>query len=309
MRVMVAGGHGFIGRRLCAHLEKPDSKGTEVIPLSRRDGFDLCDPESTRRVLKEVRPHTIFNCAAHGGSLHYVTEYAADVVHDNIQMAINLYRATLAECPGATIVNPLSNCSYPGDADVHSEPEWWDGPVHQSVTSYGNTRRFIHVIATCYAMQHGLRSQNFLVPNCYGPGDSTDPNRTHALNGMMIRMIQARREGADTFEIWGTGRPIREWGYVDDVVRVLSAGASLDIDLGYPVNIAQNHGYSIAESAAIIASEIGFEGQLVFNTEFADGAPRKVLDDRRFRKLFPDFQFTEHRDGIRTTVVYYEEVL
>ncbi len=309
MRLLVAGGHGFIGRHLCAQLEQPDSGDTEVIPLSRRDGFDLCDPESTRRVLRDVRPHTIFNCSAHGGSLHYVTDFAADVIHDNIQMALNLYRATLAECPSATIVNPLSNCSYPGDADVHKEQEWFDGPVHESVTSYGNSRRVIYVISKCYAIQHQLRSVNFLVPNCFGPGDSTDPNRTHALNGMIIRMLQAQRAGQREFEIWGTGAPIREWGYVIDMVKILQAGSGLDMDLTYPVNIGQNRGYSIRGSAEMIAEEIAFDGQLVFNPEYADGAPRKILDDRRFRELFPDFTFTDHRQGIRNTVEFYRHVL
>lgn len=307
MRILVAGGHGFLGRHLCAHLAAEGGRNVDVIPLSRRDGFDLTSPATIHPIIRDLQPDTIFNCAAHGGSVHYVAEFAADVIHDNIQMALNLYRATHAECPAATIVNPLSNCSYPSDADIQREPEWWNGPVHPTVMSYGNSRRVIYVIAACYATQYRVRSVNFLVPNCYGPGDSTDPNRTHALNGMIIRMLMAQRAGEREFEIWGTGAPIREWGYVADMARVLHAGLSLDVDLTYPINIGQNHGYSIRESAEIIADEIGFEGRLVFNPIYADGAPRKVLDDTRFRELFPDFRFTDHREGIRSTVAYYRD--
>ena len=130
--------------------------------------------------------------------------------------------------------------------------------MHGSVHSYGNAKRMIQELAACYAMQHGVRSVNFLVPNTFGPGDHTDPNKTHALNGMIIRMLKAHRAGEERFEIWGTGRPVREWAYIDDVAEILVRGLRLEADLTYPVNIAQNHGYSIAETAGHIARAVGF---------------------------------------------------
>lgn len=304
--VLVLGGTGFFGTRVRAVLE---GAGHRVVSASRREGLDLQNYADTERVFREVQPEAIFNCAAHVGSLHYVSQFAAGVLHDNIQMALNLYKAAAAVCPKARIVNPLSNCSYPGDADVHYEPDWWKGEVHESVIAYGNAKRTIYVLSRCYAKQHGIRTLNFLVPNAFGPGDYTDPNRTHALNGMIIRMLQAHRAGAAEFEIWGTGKPLREWGYVDDMAAVLGRAVDLDADLTYPVNIAQNRGYSIRESAEAIAKAIGFSGRLVFNTKYQDGAMRKILDDRKFRALFPDFKFTDHEEAIRRTVSYYCGVL
>ena len=306
MKVLVLGGHGFVGKNL---IEASKDSGHEMIPRSRRNGLDLMDLQQTRAVFAEVLPDAIVNCAAHVGSLHYVSAYAADVLTDNAQMAINMYRAAKEICPKARIVNPLSNCSYPGDADVHYEPDWWKGEVHESVIAYGNAKRFIYVMARTYKKQYGMTTVNFLVPNTFGPGDYTDPNKTHALNGMIIRMIQAHRAGQTEFEIWGTGAPIREWGYIADVVDVLQRGLTLEQDLTYPVNVAQNHGYSIRESATLIAQALAFKGTLVFNPKYQDGAPRKVLDDRRFRELFPDYRFTPHEEGIRNTVKYYESVL
>jgi GDP-L-fucose synthase len=306
MRIVVIGGHGFVGKAFMAAAQRP---GDTLVPLSRRDGLDMQDLATVRRCLGETQPDLIVNCAAHVGSVHYVTAYAADVFGDNAQMTLNLYRGVKEVCPNARIINPLSNCSYPGGADIHYEPDWWQGEVHDSVYSYGNSRRFIYVTAACYRKQYGVRSINFLVPNTYGPGDTTDPNKTHALNGMVIRMLQAQRAGKSEFEIWGTGSPIREWGYIDDIASILARGITFEGDLTYPVNIAQNHGYSIRESAELIAREINFEGRLYFNTQYQDGAPRKVLDDRRFRGLFPDFQFTCHVEGIRRTVAYYRACL
>ena len=88
-----------------------------------------------------------------------------------------------------------------------------------------------------------------------------------------------------------------------------SFSLSIEEDLTYPVNIAQNHGYSIKESAMMIAEAIGFKGKLTFNTKYQDGAPKKVLEDTRFREFFPDYQFTDHEEGIRKTVAYYKIVL
>lgn len=306
MKIIVLGGAGFIGKNL---LQKLQGSGHEVQSLSKSAGFDLTDLAQAQAVFKRIQPDAIINCAAHTGSLHYVTSYAASVFNDNVRMSLNLYQATLECCPAARIVNPLSNCSYPGDMGVQSEADWWKGEVHASVFSYGNAKRFIYMLARCYQMQHGIKSINFLVPNTFGPGDHTDPNKTHALNGMIIRMIKAQREGQKEFEIWGTGKPIREWAYVDDVVNFLIEGLTIGEDLIYPVNIAQNKGYAIKESAEIIAEAVEFKGELVFNTKYQDGDPVKILDDKKFRKLFPDYLFHDHKAGIKNTVEYYKSIL
>ena len=80
-------------------------------------------------------------------------------------------------------------------------------------------------------------------------------------------------------------------------------------NLVYPLNIAQNKSYSIKESAESIAEAVGFEGKLVFNTKYQDGAPIKVLDDKNFRTIFPDSEFFDHNDGIKETVKYYKQIL
>lgn len=306
MRITVIGGHGFVGTRLQAAMQ---GSGHDLVALSLRDGLDLRDAAETSRRFRDLRPDVIINLAAHGGALHYVSSHAAEVFDDNAQMALSLYRSVKDVCPKARVINTLANCSYPGDADVHYEPDWWKGEVHESVYAFGNAKRFIYVTSRCYAKQYGIRTLNFVMPNTFGPGDHVEIDKTHALNGMIIRMIQADRAGAAEFEVWGTGQPVREWGYVDDMVAIVKRGIDLDADLTMPVNIAQNHGASIRESAESIARIVGFRGQLVFNTKYLDGAPRKVLDDRRFREFFPDFRFTDHDAGIRETVAYYQAVL
>ena len=306
MKILVLGGHGFVGKNLVESLNGTEHK---IFPLSRRDGLDLRNYNSTKKYFRDIKPNAIINCAAHVGSVHYVTTHAADVLHDNVQMALNIYRAVKEVYPDTRIINPLSNCSYPGDANIHFEPDWWKGEVHESVFSYGNAKRMIYVISKNYHKQYGIKTVNFLVPNAFGPGDYTDPNKTHALNGMIIRMIKSKRQGDKVFEIWGTGKPIREWGYIQDVVNILIKGLRIENDLIYPVNIAQNKGYSIKESAELIREAVGFKGELIFNTKYQDGAPFKILDDKKFRSIFSDYEFFDHKKGIDNTVKYYKSVL
>lgn len=306
MKILILGGHGFVGKNVVDGLSNSEY---EIFHLSRRNGLDLTDYILTKKCIREIKPEVIINCAAHVGSLHYVAKYAADVVDDNTQMILNLYRAVKEVCPNAKVINPISNCSYPGDADIQIESEWWNGPVHKSVWSFANSKRMWVVVSECYAMQYNIKTINFLVPNSYGPGDYTDPNKTHALNGMIIRMLQAKRDKLPEFEIWGTGRPTREWIYVKDLARMLVSAIEFDGEQIYPVNIAQNKAYSIRETAEMIKELASYEGKLVFNTSYEDGAPTKKLDDTQFRSKYQGFAFTDIYEGIEETINYYKKVL
>ena len=300
-KVLVLGGTGFLGKHV---VRLATEKGCDVSSLSRSEGCDVTDLPAFTARLRELQPQVVINCAAHVGSVHYVTRHAAEVVHDNMQIILNLYRGVQQACPAAKLVNPISNCSYPGDANIHYEPDWFQGKVHDSVLAYGNPRRMIYVVAECYRKQYGLESVNWLIANAYGPGDYTDPDKVHAMNGIIIRMIQAQRAGDRTFEIWGTGKPVREWCYIEDAARILVDSVEMDAQV-YPLNLAQNRGYSVAEIAETAAGLLQYDVQFDFNTSYADGAPTKILDDRQFRKRFPEFEFTPLAKGIENTIEYY----
>ena len=306
MKILILGGHGFVGKNVIKELQDKDYN---IIALSRRNGFDLLDYENAKAILKEVRANVIINCAAHVGSLHYVTSYAGDVVDDNLQMFLNLYRMIKEFDCEIKVINPISNCSYPGDSNIQVESEWWNGPVHKSVWSFANTKRMWVVISECYSMQYNIKTINFLVPNAYGPGDYSDPNKTHALNGMIIRMLQVKKAKQPEFEIWGTGKPTREWIYVKDLAKMLVNAVEMNQKQIQPVNIAQNKAYSIRKTAEMIKELISYKGKLVFNTKYQDGAPIKKLDDKLFKSIYPEFTFTDIKEGIKETIKYYKNIL
>lgn len=305
MKVLVLGATGFVGKSLVAKLQEREC---EVFASSRTIGVDLLDYRQTRDLIKQSNPDTIYNLASHGGSMLYVRQFAADVYSDNVQMCLNIYRAIEEVNPNIKVIQPFSNCSYPGDSSVQKEKEWLNGKVHDSVLSFGNSKRAIYYLSQCYYNQYGIRTVNLLLPNTYGPGDSCDPKKTHALNGMIIRMLKAQKANEDKFVVWGTGSPVREWAYVDDFIDILVEAENID-HMEYPVNIGQEKGYSIAESALLIKECCGFQGEIQFDTSYPDGDPVKILSKTSFREMFPNFSFFDHKEGIRNTVDYYRENL
>lgn len=305
VRVAVLGGTGFVGRNVRELLE---SAGMTVSPFNRTTRCDLLDLPKAWARLDRFRPHYIVNCAAQVGSVNYVTDFAADVVDVNMRILLNVYKIA-QQMREVVVINPIANCAYPGVLDVYEERNLWDGPIHPSVLSYGSTRRMMWVLSKCYFEQYGVRSVNLMVPNMYGPYDSTNPNKTHALNALAIKFVRGVKYNLDEVEIWGTGKPIREWLYIKDLAAVIRRVVESRNDSLEPVNVAQNYGYSVTELVDIIRKAVGYTGKVVYNTRYQDGSPKKVMDDRYFRQRFPDFVFTSMADGLSETVRYYKKIL
>lgn len=306
-KIVVLGAEGFAGRNVWEQLQQ---RPVTLVGTSLRHGLDLRDPAATAVFLREHRPTHIVNCAAHVGSLNYVTEQAATVIADNSRMVLGLYDAVAAECPEALVINPIANCAYPATAELYREEEFWNGPIHRSVLSYGTSRRLLLTAAECYQMQYGIRSINLLTPNMYGPHDSTDPNKAHALNALISKFVKAEHTNQPELPIWGTGVAVREWLYAPDFGRLIWEVLQNPEREGLqqPLNLAQNDGLSIRELVDLIQAKFDYRGKLAWDASKPDGAPRKVMDDNHFRQVFPDFAFTPFQDGVAATVRYYESV-
>jgi len=305
MKILVLGHTGFVGKNLFNRLK---NDGYQVIGASRSIGIDLLNYQQTHDFIKSQKPDIIYNVASHGGSIHYVNEFAADVFSDNLQMSLNMYRCVKEVNPNIKIIQPFSNCSYPGNSSVQSEDMWLNGPVHPSIFSFGNSKRSTYYLSECFQKQHGIKTVNLLFANTYGPGDSEDPNKTHALNGMVIRMLKAKAAGDEKFVVWGTGKPVREWTYIDDFIEAMVLSINID-HMEYPMNFGQQKGHSIAESALMIKKICEFKGEVIFDTSFRDGDPVKIMHKGSFSKHFPQFKFYDHKKGIENTVRYYEDKL
>jgi GDP-L-fucose synthase len=285
-KIVVLGGTGFLGTPVMNLLKE---KGYSPVSISKGEGTDIRDYAAISAKLKEIQPDVILNCAGNVGNLNYVTKYAADVINDNLQMCLNLYRAVAAVCPQAKIVNPFGNCSYPGNADIQKESEWQNGPVHDSVLAFGFGKRTQYAIAESYRKEYGIKTVNWIVCNPYGPEHHLNLEKMHALNGIIVRLIKAQKAGDKEFVIWGTGTPIREWLYIDDSARIMVDSIDMVEEQVWPVNVAKKKGYTIKEIAEIAAKALNYPVAFTYDTTKQDGAPIKIMDDTLFRSKYPEF--------------------
>lgn len=306
-KVLLLGATGFVGKNVASELKQHHIHFT---PTSLSLGCDLRDLAQTEKLLKEEAPDFIINCAAHVGSLNYVTKKAATVTLDNTRMLMNMYEAVAKICPKAILINPVANCAYPAKADTFMEDQWWDGHLHRSVLSYGSTRRFMWSLGESFDMQYGIRSIYLLVPNMYGPFDSTNPDKAHALNALISKFVKADKEKKQEIEVWGTGIAIREWLYAADFGRIIThiIAHPTMVGLTEPVNIARNFGLSVKELVSIINARFNNKFTISWNHNMPDGAQKKVMDDARFKKVFTGFEFTPFETGITNTVNYYQSI-
>lgn len=279
-RVFVAGGSGFLGTSVTKGLTR---RGMPYVSVSRRDGADFMDLERTTEILRSHECDALINCAAFIGGLQFVRQHVAEVFFANSIMSLNLMEA--ARRVGVRLfVNPLANCSYPARATELREDEWWDGPLHDSVLTYGSTKKMSWVQSWAYHRQYGFNTINLILPNMYGPHDYFDTVRSHALGALVAKFVDAQERGLSTVEVWGDGSPIREWLYVEDgadaCVRALDLHAGVE-----PINIGVGKGISIRSLAELIQRLVGYRGTIVYNPLRPNGAPCKIMQVDRMRAL------------------------
>jgi GDP-L-fucose synthase len=306
-RILILGGFGFMGKNL---NEVFKNSNYQIFNESRRTSCDITDYNMLKNKISDINPDIIIHAAAHVGSIAYVNKYSADVVHDNTLMYVNLYKAVCEVNKNILIINPISNCSYPGIIDVQHEEKWWDGSIHESVESYGNPKKMGFIISECYRKQHNIKTVNLIMANAYGPNDYLDEQRTHAMNGIIMRMIKSQNNNEKDFVVWGTGSPIREWIYMPDMTRLIKKIIDEEIfDLPNPINIGQEDGISIIDSVYQVKNLLHYDVNVIKDTTKQDGAPIKVLGKKIFREYFTDFVFTNYEEGIRETIKYYKKLI
>lgn len=306
-KILVFGGHGFLGKNLKIEFK---SDTNEVYYVSRKDNIDLTNEKNVMDILEKINPDIIIHAAAHVGSINYVSKHSCEVIYDNSQMYLNLYKCISSFNNKIIVINPISNCSYPGMIDIQNEEMWWEGRIHESVESYGMPKKLGFVISECYRKQHNIKTINLIIPNAYGPNDYVDQEKTHAMNGIIMRMIQSIKNKDKNFTIWGTGEPIREWIYMPDVAKLIKNIIDNEkYDLPNPINVGQEYGISISESVKIIKKLLNYECKIINDITKQDGAPVKILSKKQFRNFFPNFVFTNYEEGIKNTITYYNNFL
>lgn len=302
MKVMLLGATGFLGRRVAGRLEVDR---IEFIPVAKSLGTDLRDYTQFRQVFKDNPGiSVVIHAAAFVGGIKFGLEHPAEIYYNNTLLSANLFELA-REFKVKRIINPISNCSYPRDLFPELKEElWWNGPLDESVLAYGLVRKASYVQSWAYYKQYGLETMNLIVPNMYGPGDHFDEIRSHALGALVMKIVNAKKLGQPSVIIWGSGKPVREWLYIDDCVEAIVRAMAVPHQVA-PINIGIGSGVSIAELAEMIKREVGYLGSFELDTSKSDGAPYKVMNIERCKAIFGWSPQTSLAEGIAKTVRWY----
>jgi len=279
-KVWVAGHTGMVGGAIVRRLA---SELVEVLTVPRA-ALDLRDGPAVRAWLAEHRPDVVVLAAAKVGGILANDTLPVDFLEQNLAIELSVIPAAFAA--GVKKLLMLgSACVYPRLAPQPiPEDALLTGPLEPTNQWYAIAKIAGIKLCQAYRRQHGADFISTMPNNLYGPGDNYHPEHSHVPAGLIRRMDEARRAGAKSVTVWGTGRPLREFLYVDDL-----ADACIHMLRHYseeaPINVGSGQEVSIGEFAVLVAKAVGFEGELVFDASRPDGMPRKLLDVSRLEAL------------------------
>jgi len=290
-RIFVAGHRGLVGSAIHRSLER---HGYFNLILRSHAELDLTDREAVKAFFDQQRPEYVFLAAARVGGILANDTFPADFIRDNLEIQTSVIDASYRY--GVKRLLFLgSSCIYPKLAPQPLKEEYLlTGSLEETNRAYALAK--IAGIEMCwsYNRQYGTRYLAAMPTNMYGPGDNFDLQGSHVLPALMRKIVEAKRAGAKSVVVWGTGRPRREFLYSDDLAAAcihlmnLSAevyGSLLTPEAAPLINVGTGEDLTIKELAELVSEVLGFEGELVFDTSKQDGTPRKLLDVSRINAL------------------------
>ena len=293
-RIFVTGHRGMVGSALVRRLQAGGY--TNILTRSRTE-LDLLDQRAVQAFLAEEKPDYIFIAAARVGGIQANNIHRADFIYQNLMIEANLiHGAHLAGVQRLMFLG--SSCIYPRDcAQPIREDALLTGPLEPTNEPYAIAKIAGIKLAESYNRQHGRQYISVMPTNLYGPNDNYDLANSHVLPALLRKAHEAKLRGDAEYVVWGTGRPMREFLYVDD----LADACVFLMEQGYDgplVNIGTGTDVTIRELAETVMQVVGFEGRIVFDDSKPDGTPRKLLDVSRLAGLGWTAK-TALRDGIR----------
>ena len=275
---------------------------TEVISSTRKDA-NLFSFDETKNLIKKIKPNYLVNAAAKVGGILANNTYRTEFIIENLKINLNILESCI-EYPDIKIINLGSSCIYPLDApNPISEDSFMNGKLEPTNSPYAMAKITAIEMGRSMNIQYNHKIINLMPTNLYGPNDNFSDNESHVIPGLIHRMHKAKINNQNKFEIWGTGKPLREFLYVDDLADSIEFLMKNETDFDL-INIGSGEEISIAELANLIQKVIGFEGEIIFDKNKPDGNPRKLLDSSKINSLGWESK-TNLYDGLKTTYDWY----
>ena len=301
-RIYVAGHRGLVGSAIVRNLEA--NGFTNIITRTHAE-LDLTNQADVRKFFEEERPEYVFLAAAKVGGIHANNTYPADFIYDNLMIQNNVIKAA-HDFKVTKLLFLGSTCIYPKMAPQPIKEEYLlTGALEETNEAYAVAKIAGLEMCKFFKRQYGDNFISCMPTNLYGPNDNFDLKSSHVLPALIRKFHEAKVNGAETVEVWGTGTPLREFIYVDDM-----AAACVFLMENYDgeqhVNIGTGEEVSIRQLAETVKEVVGFEGELVFNTDMPDGTPRKLTTVDKLHGL-GFMHKVSLNDGIRMAYEWFLE--
>lgn len=300
-KIFVAGHRGMVGSAIVRSLH---AKGYVNVLTRTRQELDLLDQAAVTAFMCKEKPDYIHIAAAKVGGIQANNTYRADFIYQNLQIESNLIHA--AHLAGVDRLLFLgSSCIYPREAPQPIREEYLlTGPLEPTNESYAIAKIAGIKLCEAYNSQHGRQYVNAMPTNLYGPNDNYDLSSSHVLPALLRKAYEARQRGDASMQVWGSGKPMREFLYVDDMADACTFLMEReDISSGI-YNIGTGTDVTIRELAETVMETVGFRGEIVFDASKPDGTPRKLLNVDRMAELGWRAR-TSLKDGLALTFSAY----
>lgn len=297
--ILVTGGGGFLGKYVVEKLKATRPKRLSV-PRSR--DFDLRIPEICKKVVKDI--DLVIHLAANVGGIGYNREKPGELFYDNLVMGVHLMEE--ARKSGVKKFIGLGTiCQYPKYTPVpFKEEDVWNGYPEETNAPYGLAKKMLLVQGQAYRQQYGFNVIHLMPVNLYGPGDNFNPQSSHVIPALIKKFVDAKNRGDKFVIVWGTGKPTREFLYVEDAAEAIIL-ASESYNKADPVNLGSSFEITIKDLANLIGSLVGFKGEIVWDKTKPDGQPRRKLDTSKAEKEFGFKSKTDFAEGLKKTIEWY----
>lgn len=300
-RIIVTGGAGFLGTYVVEKLEKGGCKNVFV---PRRAEYNLVDGEAVKALYTDAKPDVVIHLAATVGGIGVTSEKPGEFFYENLMMSVQMMeQGRLSGLEKFVAIGSV--CAYPKNIPLpFREEDLWNGYPEETNAPYGIAKKMTLVQAQAYRQQYGFNAIYLLPVNLYGPGDNFDPRTSHVVPALIKKCFDAIEKGEKTIIVWGTGKPTREYLYVEDCAEGIVL-ATEKYDKSEPVNLGSGFEISIHDLAIMIGRLTGFKGQIQLDASKPDGQPRRLFDNSRAEREFGFKAKTGFEEGLKKTVEWY----
>lgn len=302
MKILIFGSRGLVGSSLVRTFES--SKEFEVIGANREIA-DLFSFNETSKLIEEVLPNVVINAAAKVGGIVANNTNRTEFILENLKININVLES-LINHPEIRLINLGSSCIYPLDAlNPIDEDSLMTGPLEPTNSPYAMAKLTAIEMGNALKQQYGHEIVNLMPTNLYGPNDNFSPTHSHVIPGLIYKMHKAKLNNDEVFKVWGTGKPLREFLYVDDLSDAIKFIVNNNV-VEEVLNIGSGDEVTINQLVEKLKDIISFRGEIVFDKAYPDGNPRKLLNSNKISSLGWESS-TDLESGLEKTYSWFKE--